>query len=334
MAFHLHRDGKAVEFPIDELRAMARRGDLAQDEYVYDDTKGEWLGAAVVPELDGAWNIEESEATVAMQLPADFFDNFDSDAPIAAAGGVDDPTTRHTPSPNADEVAARAAPAAPAAAPPAPAPPTSDEEEATRAMDLSELQGAMAPSTNKQADSTAAIDSPVYEAEQAPPRPSPRPRQPRAPARPQAAMAQRSVGKVVNPLIAALLGLFTCGIYPLIWLWKRGEEVNRFTGREALPRWAVPAIVGAVIVFGGSVGALTAGLGAPVGPGLAALFVAAWGYRLGETVAEMATTSRMQLGDRKVVYALCGLFAPVLMFLAQQDLNEIWQANARTLSDR
>ncbi len=68
MAFHLHRDGTSTPFAVADLREMARRGDLPQDEYVYVDEKGEWLSAGQVPELTGAWNIEESEATVAVQL--------------------------------------------------------------------------------------------------------------------------------------------------------------------------------------------------------------------------------------------------------------------------
>ena len=68
MAFHLHRDGTSSAFAVADLREMARRGELPQDEYVYVDEKGEWLSAGQVPELTGAWNIEENEATVAVQL--------------------------------------------------------------------------------------------------------------------------------------------------------------------------------------------------------------------------------------------------------------------------
>ena len=68
MAFHLHRDGTSTTFAVAELRDMARRGDLPQDEYVYVDEKGEWLAAGQLPELTGAWHIEENEATVAEQL--------------------------------------------------------------------------------------------------------------------------------------------------------------------------------------------------------------------------------------------------------------------------
>ena len=71
MAFHLHRNGTSTVFEIAKLRDMARVGELPQDEYVYADDKGEWLPAAQVPELVGAWNIDENEATVAVQLTPD-----------------------------------------------------------------------------------------------------------------------------------------------------------------------------------------------------------------------------------------------------------------------
>lgn len=86
MAFHLHRNGTSTVFELAELRDMARRGDLPQDEYVYVDEKGEWLSASAVPELTGAWNIEENEATVAVQLTPELLASMAGlDVPPAAA---------------------------------------------------------------------------------------------------------------------------------------------------------------------------------------------------------------------------------------------------------
>lgn len=77
MGYHLHRNGQSVPYELSKLRTMAKDGDLAQDEYIYVDEKGEWIGAAQVPEMAGAWNIGENEATVAMEIPADFGAMFD-----------------------------------------------------------------------------------------------------------------------------------------------------------------------------------------------------------------------------------------------------------------
>ena len=34
--------------------------------------------------------------------------------------------------------------------------------------------------------------------------------------------------RVVNPTTVLLLGLFTCGIYPLYWMWLRVKEMNDY----------------------------------------------------------------------------------------------------------
>lgn len=362
MAFHLHRDGKAVEFALDELKAMAKRGELQQDEYVYDDTKGEWLGAALVPELEGAWDLEEAEATVAMELPPDFFDKFDEQQAGSAATALDGPTSRDAAAesaasaasvapvasaasvaPAASSLSAAPSPAVPVESPSAPtegaAQPEEDEEEATRAMDLSALEGVLSPSASEQEEATVAMDisalqldtspaptpaakQPLANAPRRPPPPSPPPQQQQTAAQRRTAARRRStpvssrpvnrrIGETASPVVAALLSFFTCGIYTMYWIWKRSEEVNAFIGKEELPRWVVPAMLVGTIV-----GAV---------PGLIVLVV--WAFKLGEQVSAMAQGSRVQIGDRTIVYALCALFFPVLVFLAQQDLNETWKAN-------
>ncbi|GEM_PF-2654300 len=346
MALHLHRDGKAVEFAVEELRTMARNGDLQQDEYVYDDEKGEWIGAALVPQLEGAWHIEENEATVAMQLPPDFFDQFDEQE--AADTSLESPTNKEIPgakAPAPEPQAAAPAPSAPAPsssapgspAPASPAPGTN--EEATRAMDLAEFEGAMAPSTQQQAERTVAMDSPIEHepaAQRRPPRQNQRPgqRSRGSGSGQRAGRGNKPAGKIVNPIVAALLCFPTCFIYLWVWMFKRGEEVNKFLGHESIPRWLVPAVVVCGLLTG-PMGAIFA----PLSPltwlasiGLGALY----GFKLGEAVTAMSQQSNLAIGDRKMVYALCygALFflVPVLPFLAQQDLNEIWKANGATES--
>lgn len=349
MAFHLHRDGDTIEFPLEELKAMARRGELRQDEYVYDDVKAEWMGAALVAELDGAWNIEEEESTVAIQLPSDFFEKFDEEVK-AVDPALEDATTKE---PVGSATVADAS--------------TEGDNEATRAMDLSELEGALAPSTSHQDEATVAMDTSGHDfdampapaplptpsapapARAAPVQPAPaaaasaqhRPAPARGPSQRQPAMARpharrpqtargggnRPVGKLVNPVLAALFGFFSCNIYTLVWVWKRGEETNAFVGEERLARWFVPAIIAIVVLLGGGVGVLTAGFGTALGWLPAAAVLAFWGFTLGKSVNEMAAQSGVNLGDRSVVYAVCALFAPLLLFLGQQDLNAIWRAN-------
>ena len=85
MAFHLHRNGTSTVFELATLRDMARTGELPQDEYVYVDEKGEWLPAGQVPEMTGAWNIEENEATVAVQLTPDLMASMEAAVRAEAA---------------------------------------------------------------------------------------------------------------------------------------------------------------------------------------------------------------------------------------------------------
>jgi hypothetical protein len=97
MAFYLHRNGESVVHDVPTLRSMAHRGELAEDEYVFDDRKGEWLGAATIAELEGAWQLEEDEATVALSLSPEQMAALAADDPepirkavSEASGGSDD----------------------------------------------------------------------------------------------------------------------------------------------------------------------------------------------------------------------------------------------------
>ncbi len=68
MSFQLHRNGQYIPCDLPKLREMARKGELAQDEYVFDERVRQWVGAAQIAEMKDAWSIGENEATVAMEL--------------------------------------------------------------------------------------------------------------------------------------------------------------------------------------------------------------------------------------------------------------------------
>ena len=101
MALHLHRNGTSVVFEVAQLREMAQRGELAQDEYVYVDENGEWLAASVLPELAGAWNIAENEATVAVQLTPEM---------LASMAGMEVPQVSAPPAAKSPPATATSAP--------------------------------------------------------------------------------------------------------------------------------------------------------------------------------------------------------------------------------
>jgi hypothetical protein len=77
MSFQLHKNGQYIPCDLPTLREMARKGDLAQDEYVYDERIKQWVGAAQIAEMKDAWNIGENEATVAMELTPEMLAMFD-----------------------------------------------------------------------------------------------------------------------------------------------------------------------------------------------------------------------------------------------------------------
>jgi len=107
--------------------------------------------------------------------------------------------------------------------------------------------------------------------------------------------------RVVNPTTVLLLGLFTCGIYPLYWLWLRVKEMNEYLGKQQ---------VNPMFVF----------------PGCLCYFVvlyAAWLYVNG--IPEMQKKAGIEAKDEKVLQAvLLILVMPVGMYVIQQKLNEIW----------
>lgn len=84
MSFQLHRNGQYLPCDLPSLREMARKGELAQDEYVYDERIRQWVGAAQIAEMKDAWSIGENEATVAMELTPEMLAMFEG-----TAGGGD-----------------------------------------------------------------------------------------------------------------------------------------------------------------------------------------------------------------------------------------------------
>jgi len=108
-------------------------------------------------------------------------------------------------------------------------------------------------------------------------------------------------GKPEDPATVLILGLVTCGIYPLYWLWVRAKEINAYLGREVInPMFIFPGCFCFPLLF----------------------YVA---YLLAEAVPEMQKKAGVEAKDEFLVHFLLLIIAmPVGMFLIQQKLNEIW----------
>ncbi len=132
MSFQLHRNGQYIPCDLNKLRDMARKGDLAQDEYVYDERVRTWVGASQIDEMKDAWNIGENEATVAMELSPEMLAMFEQQdaAPQAAAPApvpapkAPEPQRQSAPVPRAPEP--KLAPVREEAPPPRSEPPRND----------------------------------------------------------------------------------------------------------------------------------------------------------------------------------------------------------------
>jgi hypothetical protein len=62
---------------------------------------------------------------------------------------------------------------------------------------------------------------------------------PAAPAAP--ASGGGAKGKVENPTTVLILGLVTCGLYTIYWLWIRVKEMNDYLGKQQVnPMFIVP----------------------------------------------------------------------------------------------
>ena len=260
MAFHLHRDGVSTPYEISVLREMARNGGLAQDEYIYDDKKGEWIGAAQVPEMVGAWNIQEDEATVAMELPADFSAMF-------------------------------------------------EEEQRKRQAAQQQAAPAQRPSEPVHLERKPPVirQEPVHAAE--PERFSAGGGGGNAPARSGGGFGggrkgNLQPGPILNPITVVILSMVTCGIYPLVWMFKRAAEINTFLGREEIK--TTHLILG-LFCFP---------------------FILLGLWKLIKALPEMGQKAGIRIEDRSALLMVCALcVAPAFYYLVQNDLNAIWQAS-------
>ncbi|HUR38049.1 MAG TPA: DUF4234 domain-containing protein [Planctomycetota bacterium] len=123
-----------------------------------------------------------------------------------------------------------------------------------------------------------------------------------APAAPAAAPSGGGVkGKVENPTTVLILGLVTCGLYPLYWMWLRTKEVNDYLGEQRInPMFVFPGCLCFPVV-------------------LYAMFL------MLKSLPDMQKKAGVEAKDELVLHLVLFLFiSPVGMYLFQQKLNEIW----------
>ena len=206
MSFQLHRDGQYIPCDLNKLRDMARKGELAQDEYVYDERVRTWVGAAQIDEMKDAWNIGENEATVAMELSPEMLAMFDAADAKAQPAAKAVELVRQEP-------ARQSAPA-----PRVPDPPQRREE---------------APPPRQMREDTPAPrnDPPRND----PPRSEP-PRQSGGGGGGAGRKSNRPPGEVLDPVMTTVKNA-VCFVLAILWIIKRYDEVNAFFGEKRITWW-------------------------------------------------------------------------------------------------
>ena len=110
-------------------------------------------------------------------------------------------------------------------------------------------------------------------------------------------------GKVENPTTVLILGLVTCGLYTVYWMWVRAKEMNDYLGRQVVnPLFIIPGcICGPLVIY--------------------ADYLYCWA--LPEMQKKAGITDAK---DEKVLHLILMIFVPFVgSWMIQQKLNEIWQ---------
>lgn len=213
MSFQLHRNGQYIPCDLPKLREMARKGELAQDEYVFDERVRQWVGAAQIAEMKDAWSIGENEATVAMELTPEMLAMFEGNQEAA----------KPTPAP---VTAQRAAPA-PGHRVSEPAPRPEPRQEPMREV--------------------------VPESRSIPPSPEqPRGNQDRpgfgGGMGGSARKSNRPTGEIADPTMTTIKNVI-CFVFAILWLIKRYDEVNAFFGEKRFTWWHLLIPIWGIIVM-------------------------------------------------------------------------------------
>jgi hypothetical protein len=108
-------------------------------------------------------------------------------------------------------------------------------------------------------------------------------------------------GKVENPTTVLILGLVTCGIYTLFWVWTRVKEMNAYLGKEVVnPMFIVPGCLCFPVVLYGE-------------------------FLFCKNIPEMQKKAGIEPKDEFVLHFVLMLLLPYVgAYLIQQKLNEVW----------
>jgi hypothetical protein len=108
-------------------------------------------------------------------------------------------------------------------------------------------------------------------------------------------------GKVEDPKMVLILGLVTCNLYTMYWLWNKAKEMNAYLGEERVnPLFIIPGCLCFPAVIYGS-------------------------YLFAKGLPDMQKKAGVEAKDEFVLHLVLMIFLPWLAaFMIQQKLNELW----------
>lgn len=107
-----------------------------------------------------------------------------------------------------------------------------------------------------------------------------------------------------NIVAIILLGIFTCGIYPLFWVYATTNEVNSYIKEEDTNGGM--AVVLSIVTCG--------------------IYLFYWFYKMGKKVVECQKLVGMETNDESIVYLILSIFGLSILSMAmiQNNLNKVW----------
>ena len=108
-------------------------------------------------------------------------------------------------------------------------------------------------------------------------------------------------GKVENPTTVLILGLVTCGLMTVYWMWQRAKEVNDYLGEQKInPMFIIPGCLCPPLL----------------------IYVS---YLLAKALPDVQKKAGVEAKDEFILnFLLLWFVSPVGAYLMQQKLNEVW----------
>jgi Domain of unknown function (DUF4234)/zinc-ribbon domain len=116
-------------------------------------------------------------------------------------------------------------------------------------------------------------------------------------------------GEKRDPIMVLILGLVTCGIYMIYWIYTTSTEIKNALGREDIN--PVLDVVLSLVTCG--------------------IWLIYLSYRYPQLILELQDRARIPRNDISVISLILTIvgLSPVAFFMIQSELNKVWEAAGR-----